>query len=53
MSCKSTKEKWKTKITDYFLLKYPSDNAVMRTIYSKGPVVVMMNAGDREFLIYK
>ncbi len=53
MYCKSTKEKWKTKIIDYFLFKNPSDNAIMRTIYSKGPVAVMINAGDQEFSIYK
>jgi hypothetical protein len=53
MFCKSAKEKWKTKITNYFLLKNPSDDAIMRTIYSKGPVVVIINADDREFSIYK
>jgi len=54
MSCKRTDGMWKTKIRGYHLLNYNSlDYDIMRAIYNNGPVSVIINAGDREFLLYR
>ena len=44
---------WGVSITGYnFLPINTTDNEIMWTIYNKGPVAAILNAGDREFQLY-